>query len=672
MSKSLANRIQKLRTLLNKYSYEYHVLDAPTISDAVYDSLFAELKKLEHDHPELITPDSPTQRVGNVLKGDFKKVRHSSRMLSVNDVFSDEEARVWLARISKLDPAAANADLFVDVKMDGLACALVYEDGKLRYGLTRGDGFTGEDVTHNIKTIPSVPLLLHGHKSYSGRDRVEVRGEIVMARGELERINSQRQAAGLPLYANPRNLAAGTIRQLDPKLTASRQLQFRAYDLVDESRAVVATHQQAYRLLNELGFITNKQAHVESSLDKALKFAHAWQEERFKLPYNTDGLVIKINDRELYARLGIVGKNPRAAIAYKYPAETATTHLKDIFISIGRTGAATPVAVLEPVVVAGSTVQMATLHNEGEIHRKDIRIGDSVIIQKAGDIIPEVIEPLPKLRGGSEKKFVMPITCPECGTSLVKSKKDEAVWRCPNINCPSRVSKHIIHFASKGALDIEGLGEKNVAALLDAGLIKDVADIYAVKKEQLLGLERFAQVSADKLQKAISDKKQPSLYRFIFGLGIRHVGLQTAVDLANHFKTLDKLSNANLEELTGIEGVGEVVAEAIVTWFGDPLNQKLLSKFANNNVRPKNVVAAGGPLDGKNFVITGSLDSMEREEAVEKIRMLGGTFQSSVGKDTSYLVVGSNVGENKLAKARQLGTKQIDEKELIKLIGRKS
>ena len=378
--------------------------------------------------------------------------------------------------------------------------------------------------------------------------------------------------------------------------------------------------------------------------------------------------MIKIDDRGIYERLGVVGKAPRAAVAYKYPAEQSTTKVKDIFVSIGRTGAATPVAMLEPVVVAGSTVQMATLHNEGEVRRKDIRIGDTVIIHKAGDIIPEVVEPLVTLRTGNEKVFVMPTHCPDCNTELAKAKADEAVWRCPNVACPARSQKHIEHFASKGALDIEGLGEKNVVALLEAKLIADQADIYSLTTEQLLALDRFAEISATKLVTAIAVKKNPPLARFLFGLGIRHVGTQTAIDLANHFLTLNKLQEATIEELAAVDGVGEVVAEAVVAWFEDPQNQRLLEKFDKSGVQPRSVTKQGGPLEGKKFVVTGTLETMGREQAADKIRALGGTFQSSIGKDTDYLVVGANVGASKLAKADKLGTAQIDEQALLKML----
>lgn len=667
MNKSRASeRILKLRELINNYRYHYHVLDESIMSEAAADSLKHELGQLEEQFPEFITPDSPTQRVAGAPLPGFKSVEHSQRMLSLNDVFDKTEVTAWLERINKIEPVN---ELFVDVKMDGLACTLVYEDGLLVRGITRGDGFMGEDVTANVRTIESVPLRLRDDPVFC-KGRTEVRGEIVMYKQDFENLNKEREAAGLPLFANPRNTAAGTVRQLDPQLVSKRKLHFRAYDVLREEPSDVPTYELVYKSLNKIGFIVNMEYDViPAQAEAVIKVANKWEEKRYELPFNTDGLVVKVNSRNTYARLGVVGKAPRGAVAYKYPAEQSTTKVKDIFVSIGRTGAATPVAMLEPVVVAGSTVQMATLHNEGEIKRKDIRVGDTVIIHKAGDIIPEVVEALVPLRDGSEKEFMMPKVCPDCNTKLVKLKADEAVWRCPNDACPSRTWKRVQHFASKGALDIEGLGEKNVIALLNGGLIKDSADIYTLKKEDVEGLDRFAEISARKLVEAIQAKKDPLLSRFIYGLGIRHVGTQTAIDIANHFKTLDAIEKATIDELSVIEGVGEVVAESIVEWFAEPANQKLLAKFEKVGVKPQEVKKVGGPLQGLKFAVTGSLESMGREQAAEKIRSLGGTFQSSVGKDTDYLVVGGNVGASKLTKAAKLGTKQIDETEFLKLVG---
>lgn len=663
-------RILKLRQLINDYRYHYHVLDESIMSEAAADSLKHELSQLESEYPDLITSDSPTQRVAGAPSPEFVSVQHTTRMLSLNDVFDEGEVAAWRDRIIKLLPDGAKLEYFVDIKMDGLACALWYEDGLLVRGLTRGDGLTGEDVTANIRTIESIPLRLHEARGYEKflTGRTEVRGEIVMYKKDFEALNVQRARDGKPLFANPRNTAAGTIRQLDPSLVASRKLHFRAYDMLRDNPSDIPTYADTYASLRALGFLANKDAPVLPSVKAVMDFAHKWDVKRHDLPFNTDGLVVKVNDRELYNRLGIVGKAPRGAVAYKYAAEQATTKVKDIFVSIGRTGAATPVAMLEPVVVAGSTVQMATLHNESEVHRKDIRIGDTVIVHKAGDIIPEVVEPLVSLRDGSEKPFVMPTHCPDCSTKLVKVKAKDAAWRCPNEHCPSRAWKRIEHFASKAALDIEGLGEKNVIALLTAGLVKDQADIFKLTCEQVVELDRFAEVSANKLVTNIQAKKHPQLARFIYGLGIRHIGVQTAIDLANTFKSVTVLAEATIDQLSEVEGIGEVVAESVVEWFSEPVNERLMQKFADLGVAPEEVKSVGGKLSGQTFVVTGTLDTMSRDEAAERIRELGGTFQSSVGKDTNYLVVGANVGASKLAKAEKLGTKQIDESELLKVL----
>lgn len=663
--KEAAARINKLRELINDYRYHYHVLDESIMSEAAADSLKHELAQLEEKYPDLITPDSPTQRVAGTPLKKFNSVEHSQRMLSLNDVFNPDEVKAWLTRIGKLENIG---ELFGDIKMDGLACALVYIDGVLSQAITRGDGFVGEDVTMNVRTIDAVPLRLHGNSQFT-RGRTEIRGEIVMYKTDFALLNEQREKQNQPLFANPRNLAAGTIRQLDPKLTAARKLHFHAYDLLRENTSEVPTHSFAYDSMSKLGFRINQQYEIlDPTAEAVAATAKKWEEKRHDLKFNTDGLVIKVNDRRIYERLGVVGKAPRGAVAYKYPAEQATTKVKDIMISIGRTGSATPFAVMEPVVVAGSRVQMATLHNEGEVHRKDIRVGDTVIIHKAGDVIPEVIKSLPELRVGSEKPFVMPKNCPDCGTQLVKLKAEEAVWRCPNNQCPSRVQNRIQHFASKSALDIEGLGEKNVLALLNAGLVKDTPDIYGLTKENLLGLERFAEISAKKLVEAIQAKKNPSFERFLYGLGIRHIGIQTAVDLSRHFHEFEALSKATVEELEEIDGVGSVVAEAIVAWFEDPENQRILDEFDRHGVKPQPVVKVTGPLTDMRFVITGTLDAMSREAAADEVRKRGGTFQSAVSKDTTYLVAGANTGASKLAKAKKYGVEVINEARLLELL----
>ncbi len=659
--------MEKLIDQIDEYRYRYHVLDDPMVTDEVYDSLTRELRALEEKYPEFLSPQSPTQRVGGKPLDKFTSVDHSRPMLSLNDAFEPEELKAWIARISKLLPSQ-KFDYHVDLKMDGLACALVYENGVLARGLTRGDGKTGEDVTSNIRTIKSIPLKLRRDSSipksyYSGR--VEVRGEIILYKKDFEDINKLRDQKGLPRFMNPRNTAAGTVRQLDPGLVAERPLKFHAWSLIDDS---IKTKRDEYQMIKKLGFRVNPQFVVAQSYEEIIDTINKWDKKRSALEFNTDGLVVTVNQKELFARLGSVGKAPRGAVAYKYPPEQATSRVKDIFISIGRTGAATPVAMLEPVVIAGSLVQMATLHNEGEIARKDIRVGDTVAVHKAGDIIPEVIEPMFKLRDGSEEKFVMPEVCPECGTKFVKIKQEDAVWRCPNNKCPARLSNQLQHFASKSALDIEGMGEKNIELLLENNLLSNAADMYRLSSDQLLKLDRFAEVSANKLVSAIAEKKNPDLHRFIFALGIRHVGAQTAVDLANRYKNFDDLKTATMDELKDVEGIGEVVAESIVAWFEDVNNHKLLEDFASLGVKPKKVHIKQSKITGKKFVITGTLQSMGRDQVAEKIRGLGGIFQSSTGKDTDFLVTGNNVGSSKLEKAKKLGTKVISEKELLEMI----
>jgi DNA ligase (NAD+) len=591
-------------------------------------------------------------------------------MLSLNDVFNRDEVQAWVERLTKLVPAA-KLEYFADIKMDGLACALVYQDGVFTQAVTRGDGFVGEDVTQNVKTIDSVPYHLRAAKGFEKflRGRTEIRGELVMFKQDFEDLNKRREAEGKPLFANPRNLAAGTIRQLDPKLVLERPLRFRAYDLHRDEPADVPTYKQAYEILRAIGVAANPEATTFSNLDELMKFAEMWDEKRHDLPFNTDGLVIKLNDRALYAELGVVGKAPRGAVAFKYAAEEATTIVKDIVLSIGRTGAATPVAVFDPVVVAGTTVQHASLHNADEIARKDIRVGDTVIIFKAGDIIPQVLQVLEKLRPKATKPFDMEAELKRQYPDMQFERPEgEAVYRVKGASGTILLKQALSHYASKGALDIDTLGEKNVAALVDSGLVKDLADIYTLTKEQVLGLDRFADISAQKLVDAIAERKNPELARFIYGLGIRHVGVQTAIDLAQKFHKLDNLGLAKLDELKAVDGVGDIVADSIYLWFDEDENKALLAKFRGLGVWPQAAKSAGGKLVGQNFVITGTLDSMSRDEAAEKIRNLGGTFQSSLGKDTTYLVVGQNVGASKLAKAAKYGTKQIDEAELKRMI----
>jgi DNA ligase (NAD+) len=668
-------RLQQLKWQLNEYAYQYYVLDNPSVSDAIYDGLMQEFKQLEADHPELITPDSPTQRVGGTVSNEFKKVQHTVRMISLNDVFSREDVEAWVQRMDKLLPGRQH-EFSAEIKMDGLACALIYEDGHFIQAVTRGDGFVGEDVTTNVRTINSVPLELRRDVAKEHQiflhGRTEIRGEIIMYKKEFTILNKQREAAGLPVFANPRNLAAGTIRQLDPKLTAARPLRFRGYDLLRDNPSDVPTYAFAYAAIRDLGLASNEQAQVCRGVDDVMRFVAHWEDKRHELPFNTDGIVIKVNDRKLYNELGTVGKNPRGAVAYKYPAEEATTLVKDIVLSIGRTGAATPVAVFNPVIVAGTTVQHASLHNADEIARKDIRVGDTVVIFKAGDIIPQVSKVLVELRPKAAKIFNMEAELKRQYPELTFERPEgEVVYRVKGASSTLLLKQAVEHFASKGALDIDTLGEKNVVALVDAGLVHDLADIYTLTKEQVIELDRFADISAQKLVDAIQAARRPLLPRFVYGLGIRHVGTQTAIDLAEYFGSLERLSKATLDDLRNIEGIGDVVAESLLGWFADEDNEALLAKFARLGVKPAYTSHAKGPLHGQNFVVTGTLKTMGREQAAEQIRALGGTFQTAVAKDTTLLVVGENVGASKLSKAEKLGIKQINEEALLRILEKK-
>lgn len=665
-----ARRIVQLRDTINDYRYHYHVLDESIMSESAADSLKHELAQLEEQFPDLVTPDSPTQRVAGQPLPGFTQVRHSSRMLSLNDVFSRDEVEAWIKRVQKLAPES-KPEFFIDVKLDGLACALQYEDGKFIRAVTRGDGFVGEDVTANVRTIESVPFELRAAKGFEHflKGRTEIRGEIIIHKKDFEELNKSREAEGKPTYANPRNTAAGSIRQLDPKLAAARPLRFRGWEILRDDPEEIATYSYAYKVISALGIASGRQSAVMKDVDEIMHYIDEWDDKRRHLPYNTDGMVIKLNDRKEFAELGIVGKAPRAAVAYKYAAEEATTVVRDIVISIGRTGAATPVAVFDPVVVAGTTVQHASLHNADEIARKDIRVGDTVIIFKAGDIIPQVSKVLEKLRPKKSEAFDMVNELKRQYPELDFTRPEgEAVYRVKGATGKILLKQALEHFASRGALDIEGMGEKNVAALVDAKLVHDLADIYALTKAQVLELDRFAEISASNLIDAIAGVKRPPLPRFIFGLGIRHVGSQTAIDLSEAFGTLRKLSHATMDDLLEVEGIGDIVAESVLAWFADEDNQKLLDKFEELGVQPVFTSHAEGPLHGKSFVITGTLSEMDRDAAADRIRELGGTFQSSVGKTTSYLVLGANPGESKVVKADKLGTAKLSEQELIKML----
>ena len=673
-----SRRIEELRRQLNQYAYEYYAMDSPSVSDAIYDSLYSELKQLETKYPELITPDSPTRRIvaGSVTK--FQKYHHKRRMISIMDTFSDQEAYDWVSKVRRY--AEKNLSIatlteldkvnyWLDAKMDGLACSLHYQDGLLIRAVTRGDGMVGEVVTDNVRVVPTVPLRLHDDPVFT-EGETEVRGELIMLRADFDQINRQLIERGDKPFANPRNLAAGTIRQLDPQVVASRPLEFHAYDLLRDGVDDAMTNQAVYEKLTQLGFKVNPEAHLEFSFADAISYAHRFRiEVQPNLPFNTDGLVIKINDRKLYDRLGIVGKYPRGAVAYKYPAETATTKVRDIVLSLGRTGAVTPVAVFEPVQLAGTTVRHATLHNADEIARLDVRIGDTVVIYKAGEIIPQVQSVITGLRPADSRPYdfvrAMHRQYPELE---FERPEGEAVWRVKNPGDAITIAVQAIkHFAGRQALDIEGLGERNAELLVSAGLVSDVADIYSLTVEAVSKLDRFAELSATKLVGEIQRKKAPPLDRFIYGLGIRHVGAKTANDIAKHFTGLEDFSDSTIGQLEAIPGIGQIVAESIQGWLSDESNIRLLDKFAQLGVHPM-PVQAGGSLAGISFVITGAL-SVSRDELANQIRLRGGNFQTGVGKSTDYLVVGQRVGSSKLAKAKRLGVKVISEAQLMEMLG---
>ncbi len=662
-------RVAKLRELINDYRYHYHVLDESIMSEAAADSLKHELSELELTYPDLITADSPTQRVAGKALDKFVKVTHRTPMISLADVFNEQEIVAWIDRMRRTLPAV-NDEYLCDIKMDGLACSLIYENGILMQAVTRGDSKVGEDVTMNVRTIENVPLTLRPNQKFTHflRGRTEIRGEIVMYKAEFAKLNELREKQGLSLFKNPRNLAAGTIRQLNPQLVAERPLHFVGYDIIRDTLEDTPTIAFGYSVLSELGITTSRQTRVVKGLGEIMEYVKRLGEIREDLPFNTDGAVIKLNDRAQFAQLGTVGKTPRAAVAFKFAAEEATTIVKDIVISIGRTGAATPVAVFDPVQVAGTTVQHASLHNADEIARLDVRRGDTVIIFKAGDIIPQVQSVLRELRPKETKpiNYLEELARQYPELEFVRPE-GEVVYRVKGLTGDIILKRSLQHFASKGALDIDTLGEKNVVALIDAGLVKDLADVYRLTKEQLLALDRFADISANKLFTAIASKKRPPLERFVFGLGIRHVGTQTAIDLVNAFESIDQLAHATIDDLKAVDGVGEVVAESVAAWFADEDNMALLEKFAKLGVVP-HYEKKTGRLARKSFVVTGSLESMSRDQAADKIRALGGTFQSAVAKDTDYLVAGGKVGVSKLKKAEQYGTKIINEKEFLELL----
>lgn len=654
-------KIEKLRELINYHNYRYYVLDDPEVSDAEYDSLMKELEALEREYPDLITPDSPTQRVGGAVLSGFQVVTHAIPLLSLANAYSQEELDSFDRRVRELlsSPPRYTAEL----KIDGLAISLLYRDGVFIRGATRGDGQTGEDITNNLRTIRSIPLKLR--EPLAGD--LEVRGECYMDKRAFEQLNKAQEEKGEKLFANPRNAAAGSLRQLDPKVTSERQLNVFLYGLGYSDALPPDSHYETLQWLSSLGFRTNPETQVFDSIDGVKEFIQYWHEKRESLPYDIDGIVVKVDSRVQQELLGTTAKSPRWAVAYKFPAMQKTTKVEDIVVQVGRTGAVTPLAILEPVFIAGSTVSRASLHNEDYVKEKDIRIGDTIVIQKAGDIIPEVVRSVPELRDGSERVFQMPQSCPACGTRLVR-EAGEAVWRCDNSQCPAKLVEGLVYFASRDALDIEGMGPAVVQQLVDAGLVKNPADIFKLTKEQLLGLDRFGERSAAKLVASIEEAKGRGLARLLTALGILHVGTQTAASLAAYFGSMEKLVTATEDQLAQVPDIGPVVASSISAFFQNPKNIQLIEELKKLGVKmdePKQ--SRGEAFSGKTFVVTGTLSQFSRKEAKDAIESLGGKTTESVSKNIDYLVVGEKPG-SKLDKARELGISILDEQQFIDML----
>ncbi|WP_129690701.1 NAD-dependent DNA ligase LigA [Gottfriedia acidiceleris] len=661
MDQKIIDKVEELRTKLNQYNYEYYVLDQPSVPDAEYDSLLHELIGLEEQYPTILTPDSPSQRIGGQAIDLFEKVVHSHPMLSLGNAFNEGDLRDFDQRIRQ---DSAEVSYVCELKIDGLAVSLQYENGLFIKGATRGDGTVGEDITHNLKTIKAIPLRL------SEPITIEARGEAFMPKASFEKVNESREKNGEELFANPRNAAAGSLRQLDPKIVAKRDLSFFVYGFPTAEEFSIQKHSEALDYLHKLGFKTNTFRKTCHTIEEVIEYVEEWKEKRPSLPYEIDGIVIKVDEYSTQKKLGSTAKVPRWAIAYKFPAEEVVTKLVDIELSVGRTGVVTPTAILEPVRVAGTVVKRASLHNEDLIKEKDIRIGDSVVIRKAGDIIPEVVNVLLDRRTGDEQPFAMPTHCPSCDHELIRVAGEVAL-RCVNPFCPSQIREGLIHFASRDAMNIDGLGERVVSQLFDANLIKTFTDLYLLTKEQLLSLERFGEKSADKLISAIQASKENSLEKLLFGLGIRHVGAKAAKTLAQHFQTIDRLVEASVEEITGINEIGSKMAQSINDYFSQDEVKELISTFktVGVNTEYKGIQVENVNMDslfaGKTVVLTGKLEQMTRSEAKKQLEALGAKVAGSVSKSTDLVIAGEAAG-SKLDAARKLNIEVWDEERMIK------
>ena len=660
---SPSKRAAELRSDLNYHGHRYYTLDAPEISDGQYDALLRELREIETEHPELLTVDSPTQRVGGDPSPAFSEVQHARPMLSLGNAFDFDELEAWHKRVTGL-LGGASFEMVCELKIDGLAVSLIYENGVLVQGATRGNGTTGEDVTRNLRTIRTIPIELRE----GAPEHLEVRGEVYLPIEEFRRLNEQREARGEPLYANPRNTGAGSIRQLDPKVTAARNMQIWVYSLGDfQAPGVPENHYTALQWLEDLGFRINPENRLCQSIEEVQDYYQSWLEQRHDLPYETDGVVVKVSPLALQEQLGVAGREPRWAVAYKFPAEQAVTKLISIGINVGRSGSLNPFAVLEPVVVSGATVKHASLHNEEDIRRKDIRIGDTVVVERAGEVIPQVVGPVLAQRTGNEEVFRMPERCPECDTPVVKTD-DDAMHRCPNASCPAQFFELLKHFVSKGAADIDGLGERWCGILIEQGMVSDVADLYRLQKGRLMELDRMGDKLATRIMDNIEASKNRPLSRLLFALGITHVGSEVADLLSQNFLGVDELSRATDEDLTYIEGIGPKIAESIIAWFQESENQRVIGKLRASAVRLEqdslpavvSVTSDAAPFAGLTFVVTGTLSGLSRSDAEGLIKGLGGKVTSAVTKKTSYVVVGVSPG-SKAAKAEQLGIPILDE-----------
>ncbi len=665
---NIKQRVQELTQILQKASYEYYVLDAPTIEDAVYDRLYHELQDLETRYPELILPDSPTQRVGERPASQFTSVKHNVPLYSLENAFGNEDLITWEQRWRKVEPDVTQADYVCELKIDGSALALTYEHGLLIRGATRGDGVTGEDITSNVRAIQSIPLRLNLNNP---PPLVEVRGEAFLPLDSFERINREREQAGEALFANPRNAVAGTLRQLDSRMVAQRKPDFYAYTLhiqTDEIR--LASQWDALEFLKTVGFRVNPERQICPTMQDVYAYCDRWSIERTKLRYLTDGVVVKLNSFDLQERLGFTQKFPRWAIAFKYPAEEAPTIVENISVNVGRTGAITPVAELRPVQLAGTTVSRATLHNRDRIAELDLRIGDTAIVRKAGEIIPEVVRVLPELRPAGAQPFQMPTHCPECGEAVVKPD-DEAVTRCINTSCPAILRGALTHWASRDALDINGVGEKLVLQLVDRGLVHSVGDLYELTIEQLLTLDRMGMKSAEKIIQAIQESKQQPWARVLYGLGIRHVGSVNAQVLTQSFPSVDQLAQVNPDAIAQVYGIGSEIAQSVHEWFQNHGNQRSIERLRSTGLqlvgKVGNMPLITTAITGKTFVVTGTLPTLKRDEAKAMIQKAGGKVTDSVSKKTNYLVVGEDAG-SKLEKAQSLGVTLLSEAEFLQLL----